>query len=159
MRPAHFPTVRFRQLAAILSNHSGWFTLLLESVHPSAVLATLNVEGLGMQTKHAILINAHIPLLYAYSILRQETRHRDKALRWLNTLPPENNHIIRRWRQLGLPTATAADTQALLELRKNYCSKRKCLDCAIGQTLMTTNAAPAPPAQAGADPPQASTGQ
>jgi len=154
MRPAHFPTVRFRQLAAILSNHSGWFTLLLESDHPSAVLTTLDADGLGKQTKHAILINAHIPLLYAYAKLRQETRHRDKALRWLNALPPENNHIIHRWRQLGLPAATAADTQALLELRKNYCSKKKCLDCAIGQTLLTTNAAPAETSA-----PHASTGQ
>jgi hypothetical protein len=138
MRPANLPHVRLRQLATILSNHSGWFTLLLESDHPAALLKTLDVDGLGMQTKCSILINAHIPLLYAYSILRQETRQGDKALRWLESMPAESNSIIRRWRKLGLRAVTAADTQALLELRKMYCLEKKCLDCAIGQTLLRT---------------------
>ncbi len=138
MRPAHQPAVRLAQLAALLNRYTGWFTILIESDHPAALLKTLDVEGLGMQTKHSILINAHIPLLYAYSILRQETRQRDKALRWLESMPAESNSIIRRWRELGLRAVTAADTQALLELRKNYCSEKKCLDCAIGQTLLRT---------------------
>jgi hypothetical protein len=144
MRPAHAPHTRLRQLAALLSNHTGWFTLLLESDHPAPLLKTLDARGLGIQTKRSILINAHIPLLYAYSMLRQETHQRDKALRWLASLPPENNTIIRRWQQLGLPVVTAADTQALLELRKTYCSGKRCLDCAIGQALLT----PDPPSPA-----------
>jgi hypothetical protein len=78
--------------------------------------------------------------LYAYSTLRQEPRQRDKALRWLESLPPENNTVIRRWQQLGLPAATAADTQALLELRKNFCAPKRCLDCAIGRILLATPA-------------------
>jgi hypothetical protein len=140
MRPAHGPYTRLRQLAALLSNHTGWFTLLLESDRPAALFETLDVKGLGAQTKRSILINAHIPLLYAYSALRQEPRQRDKALRWLESLPPENNTVIRRWQQLGLPVATAADTQALLELKKNFCAPKTCLDCAIGRILLATPA-------------------
>ncbi len=136
MRPAHQPPVRLAQLAAILTRYTGWFTTLIESDNPGPVLRTLDVKGLGAQTKYSILINAHIPFLYAYSAMRQETTHRDKALRWLHELPPENNRIIRRWRRLGLPAATAADTQALLELKKNFCTPKKCLECAIGQTLL-----------------------
>jgi hypothetical protein len=138
MRPANQPPVRLGQLAALLTRYTGWFTTLIESDHPAALLKTLDVQGLGMQTKHSILINAHIPFLYAYSILRQETRQHDKALRWLESMPAESNSIIRSWRKLGLRAVTAADTQALLELRKNYCSQKKCLDCAIGQTLLRT---------------------
>ncbi len=140
MRPAHSPYTRLRQLAALLSNHTGWFTLLLESDHPAALLETLDVQGLGAATKQSILINAHIPLLYAYGTLRQEPQQRDKALHWLQETPPENNSVIRHWRKLGMPARSAADTQALLELRKSYCLEKKCLDCGIGQALLTTSA-------------------
>jgi hypothetical protein len=136
MRPANFPPVRLRQLAAILSNYSGWFTTLIESDRPADLLKSLDVKGLGAQTKHSILINAYVPLLYAYATMRHEPRQRDKALRWLRETPPENNSIIRRWRQLGMTAHTAADTQALLELRKNHCLEKKCLECAIGQHLL-----------------------
>ena len=148
MRPAHSPHTRLRQLAALLTNHTGRFATLLESDHPSVLLKTLHAEGLGTATKHSILINAFIPLLYAYGTLRQEPALRTKALRWLELTPPENNHIIRGWRQLGLPAATAADTQALLELKRNYCDQKKCLQCAIGQHLLSAApiATPAPPA-------------
>jgi Protein of unknown function (DUF2851) len=138
MRPAHRPPVRLAQLAAILTRYTGWFTTLIESDDQAAVLQTLNVRGLGTQTRHSILINAFIPMLYAYGTLRQEPRQRNKALRWLESTPAESNSIIRRWRQSGMTARTAADTQALLELRKNYCSEKKCLDCAIGQTLLRT---------------------
>jgi hypothetical protein len=131
MRPAHQPNIRLKQLAAMLHRYSGWFTPLLEADDPP-----------GAKTN--VLINAFIPLLFAYGTLRQEPRQREKALRWLESLPPEDNSIIRRWRQLGMTARTAADTQALLELKKNYCSGKKCLDCAIGQALLT----PDPPSPA-----------
>ena len=75
MRPAHQPPVRLAQLAAILTRYTGWFTTLIESDNPGPVLRTLDVKGLGAQTKYSILINAHIPFLYAYSAMRQETHN------------------------------------------------------------------------------------
>jgi hypothetical protein len=144
MRPAHSPDVRLRQLAAILTRYTGWFTTLIESDDPAILLKTLDVDGLGVRTKRSILINAHIPLLCAYSLLRQEPQQRAKAIRWLMEMPPENNTIIRSWQQLGLPAASAADTQALLELKKNFCDPKRCLDCAIGQSLLTSPAEGSP---------------
>jgi hypothetical protein len=60
---------------------------------------------------------------------------------------------------LGLPTATAADTQGLLELKKNYCAGKKCLDCAIGQALLTASApGPATQPPLTPDPPSPASG-
>jgi hypothetical protein len=87
MRPAHQPPARLAQLAAILNRYSGWFTTLIESDHPADLLKSLDVKGLGAQTKHSILINAYVPLLYAYAAMRHEPRQRDKALRWLKKRP------------------------------------------------------------------------
>jgi len=137
MRPAHHPHIRLKQLAAILNRYTGWFTALLESDDPGLLLDSINVDGLGNQTKNSILINAFIPFLFAYGTLRQEPLQLAKSIRWLKQTPPEDNTIIRRWRQLGLPIATAADTQALLELKKTYCAEKKCLLCAIGRHLLT----------------------
>jgi len=160
MRPAHSPAVRLRQLADLLNNHTGRFTLLLESDDYAPILQTLGAAGLGKTMRNSILINAIVPLLYAYGTLRAEPQLCEKALRWLSETPPENNHVIRSWRELGMTAHTAADTQALLELRKNYCREKKCLDCTIGRHLLTAAPAPPPlPAEAPARAGHASTGQ
>ena len=49
---------------------------------------------------------------------------------------PETNSVLAGWQRLGIIPANAADSQALLELKKNYCDPRKCLDCAVGQTML-----------------------
>ena len=51
-------------------------------------------------------------------------------------LPGENNAIIRQWATLGADTATAASTQALLELKTSYCDARRCLSCRIGNEIL-----------------------
>jgi len=75
-------------------------------------------------------------MLFASGWLRGITHTREKALRWLEEIGPESNSIITSWRRLGVAAETASATQALLELKKNYCRPRKCLDCMIGQTLL-----------------------
>jgi len=37
---------------------------------------------------------------------------------------------------LRLPAENAADTQAILQLKTNYCDAKKCLRCAIGCQLI-----------------------
>ena len=56
----------------------------------------------------------------------------ERATRFLEALKAENNHIIRSWEDAGLPVGSAADSQALIQLRKEYCDKRKCLFCRFG---------------------------
>ncbi len=93
-------------------------------------------KRMGETIKKSILINAFIPLLFAYGWLRSEPAFCDKALRWLEETGPETNSVLTSWRRLGVVPANAAASQALLELKKNHCDARKCLDCAVGQTLL-----------------------
>ena len=156
MRPAHFPTIRLAQLAALMADGIRWFACVREAGSPAAVMEKLHVDAgsywethyrpdkpvtarprrLGIVTRQGLLINAFIPLLFAYGWLREEPAFTEKALCWLRELPPEKNSLISRWRQLGLAAVNAADTQALLELKKHYCVTRRCLDCAIGRVLL-----------------------
>ena len=50
----------------------------------------------------------------------------------LEELKAESNHIIRSWSDAGLAVVSAADSQALIQLQKEYCDKRKCLYCRFG---------------------------
>ena len=55
-----------------------------------------------------------------------------RATSFLEALKPENNYITRMWEQCGLTSQHAADSQALIQLKKEYCDKKKCLYCRFG---------------------------
>jgi hypothetical protein len=77
-----------------------------------------------------------VPLLYTYGVLRNEPELRDKALAWLMALPGERNSVTQGWAKLGVGCRHAADSQALLELKKHYCDQKNCLQCAIGKLIL-----------------------
>lgn len=149
MRPAHFPTKRLIQLAGLLNAQGSWFSLLREADGRSTLLAALDAAtpqgGLGTVIKKSVLLNAFIPVLYAYGALLQEADDRKKALTWLYETPPEHNAILMGWRRLGIAAESAAESQALLEMTKHFCAPKKCLECAIGRHLLTApESVPAP---------------
>ena len=168
MRPAHFPTLRLAQLAALLSEHPAWFGAIRDAASPLELEAWLGVatseywqthyllstalgkeDGapgpgkqkgrsgrLGKQIKNSLLINTFVPLLFAYGQLRNEPAFCKKAVRWLEEAGPERNSVLSRWESLGAANKSAADSQALLELKNGYCQLRKCLSCGIGNRLL-----------------------
>ena len=158
MRPAHFPTIRLAQLAALMAAHPAWFAAIKEADSPRDLTPWLQAAAdgywkehytldakpaapgrskvLGERMKNSLLINTFIPLLYAYGCLRKMPAYRDKAIRWLHAAAAEENAILKNWMRLGVTNENAADSQALLELKTGYCSCRKCLDCAIGKALL-----------------------
>src|ERR1700722_11168177 len=141
MRPPHFPTVRLAQLAGLMARHSPWFGRIRDAESPRDLDGLLEVTAAGYRMgdmmKKGLVINAFVPLLFAYGWLRGLPAYQEKALRWLKETGPEDNSILTGWRRLGIPVTDAATSQALLELKKSYCSPRKCLDCAIGQRLLS----------------------
>jgi hypothetical protein len=56
----------------------------------------------------------------------------DRAFDFLEQLGAESNHITRMWRQCGLEVKSASDSQALIQLKKEYCDRRDCLRCRFG---------------------------
>lgn len=139
MRPAHHPTHHLTQLAGLLGRPPGWFTLLRESADRRQVIAELMTpeKPMGDTIKKSVLLNALVPVLYAFGVVRQEPAAKNKALRWLYETPAERNSILGKWQQVGVHAGNAAEGQALLELKKNYCSRKRCLECAVGRSLLT----------------------
>ena len=79
-----------------------------------------------------LLINAVIPTLFAYGRHKQDERLCERAFSFLEQLKAENNHIVRTWQRVGLNVETAADSQALIQLKKEYCDRKDCLRCRFG---------------------------
>ena len=60
----------------------------------------------------------------------------NKSLYLLESLKPEKNNIIKKWKELNILSLDAMQSQALLELKDSYCSQKKCLICNIGNQLI-----------------------
>ena len=54
----------------------------------------------------------------------------------LNQMKPEKNSIISKFASLKVVSISAFDTQSLLELKNNYCTSKRCLECAIGNAIL-----------------------
>ena len=93
-------------------------------------------KNLGKDFVNVVLINAVFPMIFLYGKLRQEEKYIDQALQFYKVISAENNKIISRWKNLGFVTDNAADTQALLQLKLQYCDKNRCLQCGIGHQII-----------------------
>ena len=76
-----------------------------------------------------IIINAIVPMLYVYGKHRSNQELCEKAEDYLHELKKEENSITRRWEENGVAISCAADSQALIQLNKRYCSTNNCINC------------------------------
>ena len=152
LRPQNFPHIRLAQLANLYFQRKASLSQLLEAAtveKAKAVLATSvtaywethytfgsesirNEKHLSPFSLNLLIINTAVPLLFAYGRHRGEEKYCDRAFDFLEALKPENNHIVRMWQQCGLSVENAGDSQALIQLKKEYCDKKECLRCRIG---------------------------
>ena len=152
LRPENFPHIRLAQLAYLYQKGDKLFSRLLEAETLAEVRKLLDVrtssywenhylfgrlsakkeKTVGEKSQNLIVINTLIPFLYTYGLHKADERMCERAGRFLEELKAEDNHIIRAWSDAGLPVVTAADSQALIQLQKEYCDKRKCLFCRFG---------------------------
>ena len=63
----------------------------------------------------------------------------ERAIAMLEQLPHESNYIIRQWKACGLTIASAADSQALIQLKREYCDRLDCLRCRFGYEYLKYN--------------------
>ena len=59
-------------------------------------------------------------------------RTQQGVLDFLEQLKAEDNHITRNWQEVGLTVENAGDSQALIQLKNEYCDRRDCLRCRFG---------------------------
>lgn len=93
---------------------------------------------LSRGSQNLIIINTVVPILYTYAITHDDWILREKVLDLLRQLPAEQNYILRQWEDCGLKVNTAADSQALIQLKKQYCDRNDCLRCSFGYEYLSS---------------------
>ena len=156
MRPANFPSVRLAQLAMLVHKSQHLFASVKESITVQQINALLDVtandywhyhylldevpafkkKNLGTQMINNILINTIAPVVFAYGLYHKENSYKDKALQWLEAISPEKNIITKGFGLLGVENKNGFDSQALIQLKNEYCNKKRCLDCVVGNKLL-----------------------
>lgn len=158
LRPPNFPTLRISQFAHLLSKNQSFYSLFIEESVSNIQAAFADIyassywnnhyrfdkttekeakKNLGQNTIDLILINSVAPLIFMYGKKQKSQEHIDKSIKLLEMVAPEKNKIISTWNSLGFKSDSAFDTQALLQLKKEYCTHKRCLQCSIGYQLLS----------------------
>ncbi|MBN3034691.1 MAG: DUF2851 family protein [Bacteroidales bacterium] len=157
MRPVNFPTVRISQLSALLHLNKKFFSSLIGIRHRQEAIVFFNAEpdpywqehylfdhpaptrgkSLGEEASLLLTINTVVPLQYVYGRVSGNHTFADQALQLLCSLPAEHNSVVAKWRAIGLNARNAVHSQALIHMKSFWCDKRKCLECGIGNWLMS----------------------
>lgn len=153
LRPQNFPHIRIAQLAMLYYEQRLNLSRLLSAEKLPEISALLQThvsdywqthytfasqstqpmeKSLSPSTIGLIIINSVAPILFAYGKYKSDTSLCDRAFSLWEQLKAENNAIIRDWALAGIPCENAADSQALIQLHRNYCQRRDCLRCQFG---------------------------
>lgn len=152
LRPQNFPHIRISQLANLYYHRKASLSLLIDCNDTKAAKELLMTEVTEYWTTHfafgceskasskhlseaslnLLLINTVVPMLFAYGRHKQEEKITDRAFDFLEQLKAEDNHITRTWKDVGLTVDNAGDSQALIQLKNEYCDRRDCLRCRFG---------------------------
>ena len=158
MRPGNFPTVRLAQLAMLVHESAHLFSKIKEATSVYEVkkwfdvtandywhyhyrfgeISSFKKKKLGASMIDNIIINTVCPVLFAYGNYHDDNKYKDKALKWLEQTAAENNSITKGFLKLNIENKNAYDSQALIELKNEYCSKKRCLECAVGNAILKT---------------------
>jgi hypothetical protein len=140
------PIIRLLQLASVLSQHEHLMNDILACRTKSDVeklfcnssvpkwayrfLAEGNQNGAITRTKAQMLgINVVAQLQIFYSEYTMRSDLDSRGIELLEQLPAESNLFINRWLKLGVKPDNALESQALLQLTKEYCSHLRCDKC------------------------------
>ncbi|MNQ17161.1 hypothetical protein D3C85_301730 [compost metagenome] len=158
LRPDNFPTIRLSQLGALYHRHQNLFSKIIDLKSVDAVYNLLTASASSYWQNHyqfdkespkktktlsksfldLLIVNTIIPLQFAYSTIMGESISED-LIDFMNEVASEKNAIIDKFNSFGIRSHSAFESQALLELKNEYCERKACLKCAIGLELLKNN--------------------
>ena len=157
IRPNNFPHIKIAQLAALARTQEALFSKMFE-LEDIQLLRNLFISELteywhihyrfgkispkrkkqiGLSAQNVILINTVVPVLFACGKAKNQLHWQEKAIQLLASIKSESNYIVNEFTKAGICPCHAGDTQALIQLQKEYCEKKKCIFCRIGHKLLS----------------------
>ncbi len=153
-RPLNFPSVRMAQLAALIHKHNSLFHLIESKPSLSELKKYFDVEvssywndhytfddesilkkkNLGINAFELLVINSIVPFLFFMSKNNEEFMN--YAFDLLNQIKAEVNFKTKEFSKLGVKVDNSFESQALIYLFDQFCSKKACLNCSVGNDLI-----------------------
>jgi len=155
LRPPNFPTIRLSQLATLYTTHNNVFSKIIKTNNIIDFYTIFKIEASQFWQTHytfnkeskkskkqltksfidLLLINTVIPIKFSYAKQQGKNIDQDIVL-LLEQIAPEKNSIVSKFNSLKNVADSALQSQALIQLKNEYCDKNKCLQCAIGNQLI-----------------------
>lgn len=155
LRPPNFPTIRLSQLANLYTTHQNLFDKVINANSVEELYLLFDVCAseywndhftFGKTTKKRtkkltkkfidlLIINSILPLKFCYSQQLGNDINED-ILKIISKIKKEDNSIISNFKVLEVIPKNAKNSHAILQLYNEYCTKNRCLECAIGTELL-----------------------
>lgn len=158
LRPPNFPTIRLSQISNVYHKHQNLFSKLIEAKSVEDIYTIFEVTAskywdnhftFGKESKKSVkkLTQKFIDLLIINTILPLKVCYAkhigvsvdDEVTAIISEIKAESNSVINNFTTLGVSIHTAMSSQAILQMYNEYCSKNKCLQCAVGSSLLKGN--------------------
>ncbi len=158
LRPQNLPTIRLAQYARLIETHGRLFSRIIEcrSIGQIEALLATKITGgfwydhytfaktstpiektLGKSTIYSLIINLVSPMIFLKGRMTDNEELILLSQQLLEAIKPESNSIITQWKSLGINPENARESQALLQLKNEYCDHVRCLDCTIGYKILS----------------------
>ena len=152
MRPQNFPYIRLSQLASLYHSRRADMSRLAECTTADQMRDLLATgvtpywethytfgsvsrrlsKRLSAASLDLLIVNTAVPMLFAYGRYLGDEAMCGRAFDIMSQLKAEDNNVTRLWAECGVKAANAGDSQALMQLKREYCDRKDCLRCRIG---------------------------
>lgn len=157
LRPDNFPTIRLSQFCNLYSKSSNLFSELIQCKTKEEIYKFLDaktsdywethytfgkeskakVKKASTSFKDLVIINTLLPLKFAYQSYKSQLDFEESIYPVITSLKPEANSITKGFEKLKPKVAESAlESQALIQLKTQYCDVNRCLKCQVGLELI-----------------------
>ena len=156
LRPLNFPSIRLSQFAKLYTTEPNLFSKIIDVNNKEDYYKLFKKSGSNFWNTHytftkaskktnkvlsksfvdLLIINTLIPIKFSYAKSQGKSVDND-LFELIKQIKIEKNSIVSKFFDLKSMDKTALSSQALLQLKNNYCDNNKCLDCVIGNELLT----------------------
>ncbi len=154
-RPDNFPTIRLAQLAMIYHLNRNLFSKIIEAKNQQELytlfdssvsdywkthvnfdkISGFKEKALSKSFIDLIIINTIIPIQFAYAKAIGKDNS-EQLIQLMSNCNPEKNSTIEKFATFGLKATNAFESQALLQLKNEYCNNKRCLQCGLGLSFL-----------------------
>lgn len=156
VRPIGFPHLKIAQLSMLWFTYDTLFSQLLEANTLNEIRAFFRFQPsdywlthysfrhqsperskvIGENAINIIIINTVASVMFAWGKRKNKLEYCERAIQILERLPAEQNSICRLFTNAGIQLSNAADSQAVIQLKRAYCETKKCIYCRIGYNYL-----------------------